>query len=188
MESRKMPGTTMARMVSRRLCCVVKSGSIRRLRWCVDPNPRIQQARHDHHGRIKDGGGAVGVLADYRSREGDEGDPHQEENVEQEQIGVIAPYEAELAVMPHPEDADHQKADGKAQVLGPDRHQGKKKLIVGEQFLGGGEADLQSQQRDGNGKDGVAEKDRPLPRPRCSCSREAEFSLARVDLGDFPAI
>jgi hypothetical protein len=116
----------------------------------------------DHGQGIKDGSRPVARFTDHRCGKGDEGNDHQEQEVERQQPTVVPPDQPESAVMPQPEGANGQKTDQVGQVLGPEPQRLSEQLGVARRFSSCRQPDVQRNESDGDGEHGVAEEDQTL--------------------------
>jgi hypothetical protein len=86
--------------------------------------------------------------------EGDEGNHHQEHDVDEQHGAIDAVHAGDALVVVDPDDADCQEAGGVGQVRGPEVDQGPAKVLVGA----GADADLEHQQRGRDRKHAVRKR------------------------------
>lgn len=125
----------------------------------IEPHESSNQSRDRNGEGVENIRRLIIVFPNDRRGEGDEGNTQQEQEIEDEQDRIIARDILKHAMVPQPVQANCQKTDPVAIVLGTDCEQRVKQLDrAGIWWEGCGESDIQSKQCNGNGKDGIAEE------------------------------
>ena len=122
-----------------------------------DPEEREADERHrrgvDRGGNVRIGAAVDDVVGEQRGREGQERDPHQHEQVHEEEPAVGARDQLEHAVVVHPHDPDHHEREHVGDVGRPLVAE-RAREVAGAHVR---DLDLEDQQRDRDRDDAVAE-------------------------------
>ncbi len=152
-------GRQKAQKLQKRIALAESGGSAMVEPTGIEPHESSNQSRDRNGEGVENIRRLIIVFPNDRRGEGDEGNTQQEQEIEDEQDRIIARDILKHAMVPQPVQANCQKTDPIAIVLGTNCEQRVKQLDrVGIWWEGCGESDIQSKQCNGNGKDGIAEE------------------------------
>jgi hypothetical protein len=145
----------------------------------VLPDGVERQRRQVERDAVEDDRGSLAVSAAQRPREDGRGErkechDHQHQGVQEQYRPVGCTNVVEHHMVVHPYLSDEQECDHVGEIRGPERDKVMQQVLAGSR-----RPDRQNEQGDGDGEDGVAERDQPIGVTRHSRGVDVFLALTR---------